>query len=246
MCHLVARFFAVLAGVAIATSWALAAPATTGIEVLQGGISRGVIEPYTGSLTGAANYNYVQPSGFPIHGPSAAAFEGRIFFYQGSDGLHFSVIFNTEGIGNGTVDWNIGVTGSTTDPSVQFSDDPVPPETTPDVREVSSNFFVGDWDYTGRVDGGVIGPLGGSNWSITIDQLGYSSTNDRGINKLFAFDASGSSLPLAFTTLNSGRIEFRPFIVPEPRAIFLALGLLVGVMRWNEIRRRQAALGSGQ
>ena len=48
------------------------------IEVYQGGSLKGTIDAYTGSITGAANYNFTPPphSGFPINGPSQVELAG--------------------------------------------------------------------------------------------------------------------------------------------------------------------------
>lgn len=199
----------------------MAAAAPLSIEVSQGRIVQGYISPYTGPLSAVANYNYIQPSGYPIHGPASAAFEGRIFFYEGADGLHFNVIFNTDSVGNGTVDWVITVEDSTSDPLVQLSDDDVPPQDTPDLIEsATDNIFLGTWAYGARVDGGVIGALGGAAWSITIDQIEYTTERDLGIRTLRAFDGSGSSIPLSNSTSPAGRLHFRA--VPEPSTLLLA------------------------
>jgi hypothetical protein len=188
------------------------------IDVSQGGAFVGTISPYTGSLVSAANYNYIQPSGFPLSGPASAAFQGRLFFYAGSDGLSFNVLFNTGALGEGAVNWTISVAGSTSDPIVQLSDDPHPPADHQELVESSSNFFTGDWSYVGNTDGGVIGPISGSAWTITVNQLGYSSDKDKGITSLHAFDNSGRALPLNLNSGNSGQIVFRPEAVPEPPA----------------------------
>jgi hypothetical protein len=192
------------------------------IDVLQGSTLIGAIDPYTGSLTGAANYNYVQPSGSPVSGPATTAFQGRVFFYEGSDGLNFNVIFNTGALGEGQVNWTISAVGSTTDPVVRLTDDPAPPADQPELIESSSNFFTGAWNYTGNTDGGVIGPITGSAWTITVHQLGYSSDKDKGITSLRAFDDSGSSLSLNLNSGPTGQIIFRPEVVPEPATATIA------------------------
>jgi hypothetical protein len=191
------------------------------IDVFQGGALVGTIDSYTGSLTGASNYNYNQPSGFPISGPASAAFQGRLFFYQGSDSLSFNALFNTGALGEGAVNWTIAVAGSTTDPGVLLSDDPDPPADHQELIESPSNFFTGAWSYVGNTDGGVIGPISGSTWAITVNQLGYSSDKDKGITSLRAFGGSGNSLSLNLSSGPSGQIVFRPEAVPEPAAILL-------------------------
>lgn len=219
---------------AATTSKPAAAVTSPRIEVLQAGVLRGTIAPYSGPLSAIANYNYTSPSGFPIYGPAPAAFEGRMFFYAGADGLYFNVIFNTETIGNGTVDWTIQVLGSTVDPAVKFSDDPAPPAEATELMETTNNLFAGKWDYMARVDGGVIGPLGGTAWTITIDQLGYASRNGRGIEVLRAFDATGASLQLFAEADRSQQIVFRAIPVPEPGAYVAIAPVAVTIL----VRRR--------
>lgn len=198
------------------SSSAFALPAGQFIEVIQGGITQSVISPYAGVLTGAANYNFVDFGGVPINGPDSAQRKARLFFYEGADGLHFNVLLNTDGAGNGTVDWTLTVGGNSADAIVQLSDDSSPLVSQPELREPSNDVFVGAWSYTSRVDGGVIGPFAGSNWTITIDQLGYSSTNDRGINEVQVFNASGALSSLTTDAGPTGQIKFRIVAVPEP------------------------------
>ena len=53
-------------------------PTATEIHVLQGGVYRGTITPYTGAIGGAGNYQYdvLPESGSPINGPTPAEGEG--------------------------------------------------------------------------------------------------------------------------------------------------------------------------
>ncbi len=207
---------------------------TQRIEVFQGGALIGKIDPYTGPLTSAANYNYIQPSGSPIYGPAPTAFQGRLFFYMGSDGLSFNILLNTGAIGQGTVNWTIAVAGSTTDPFVLLSDDPQPPANPQELIESPDNFFTGTWSYAGNTDGGVIGPLSGSAWTITVNQWSYGSDRNTGITSLRAFDDSGAALPLNLHSGSAGQLVFRPETVPEPTAatlLALAIAMVVGTLR---------------
>jgi hypothetical protein len=213
----------------LALSWApTLVQAATGdlIEVFQGGVFRGYVTPYSGISTGEDNYNYIQPNGFPIAGPSSAAFQGQIFFYEGSDGLHFNVLLNTQALGRGTVDWLLTVSGSEADPRVQWTDDPRPPADLNELSETSNNVFRGQWDYIGNTDGGVIGPLSGTDWSVVVDQLNYASNNNRGISSLRVFDSSGASIPLNLNTGSAGQLEFRVHAIPEPTAGCMALAAI--------------------
>jgi hypothetical protein len=223
---------------AIGISAAADAATLQRVEVLQGGVSKGFIDPYIGTLSAAANYHYDQPNGFPISGPASAAFQGRIFFYEGLDGLHFNVIFNTQALGRGTVDWTMSVAGSTTNPSVKVTDDPDPPADHVELIESPSNFFTGAWSYVGNTDGGVIGPLAGASWSLTVNQIAYTSDNDRGIDTLRAYDDSGSFISLNLNSGSTGQLVFRPEVVPEPSTFAMAMFGLTSFVVCIGMRRR--------
>jgi len=200
------------------------------INVFQGGSLLGQVSPYTGPLAGAANYNYYSDSGHPAYGPTPAANQGQIFFYEGSDGLNFTPIFNVDNAGgNGAVSWDLGITGSTTDPGVRFSDDAVGPE----LAEVgATNVFEGRWTYTDNTDGGVIGEIGGAVWTVAIDPLKYTN-----LSALKVFDASGSSINLNVNTTQ--QIKFSP--VPEASTLVLFGVGILGLAGYSWRRRKQAA-----
>ena len=180
----------------------------TPINVFQGDTLLGTITPYTGTDTGADNYNYYSASGHPINGPAPAYQEGQIFFYDGSDGLNFNAIFNVDSASNspGKVLWDITITGSTTNPIVRLSDDD---GTYGELAEVGDNAFRGKWYYNYNTDGGAIGELDGAKWAVTIDPDYYYH-----VNSLKVFDSSGSYITLEVNTTDD--ILLTPADEPTP------------------------------
>ena len=125
------------------------------IDVYQGGVFLGTVNPYSGTDTGAVNYNFFSASGHPIIGPSPADREAQIFFYDGSDGLNLTMIFGKDdsGVFSQKVQWDIIVTGSTTNPGVRLVDD-----NTTETKEVGdTNVFEGRWAFGNNTAGAVIG-----------------------------------------------------------------------------------------
>ena len=213
------------------------------IYVYQGGNYLGSVEPYspTTAMTGAANYNYVGGptwSGDPITGPDQQAREGQIFFYNGSDGLSFTSIFNSIGGGPATkqkTNWDIAVTGSTADPGVLLSDNGETGGVLVEVQEQgATDVFQARWVFTQRTDGGVIGPLGGNSWSITIDPLYYE-----GPTALKVYSGPGSSITLNLNTDSSGDIVLTA--IPEPFSMAFLGSAFVGVVSYRLRKHRKEA-----
>lgn len=205
-----------LAGLAVLSILSMAVTANAiPITVSQGGVELGIIDSFSGGLSGAHNYNYHNSTNHVVNGPTAFNMQGQIFFYEGSDGLSFNTVLGSIGSGpNGQVDWDITITGSTTDPTVLVSDD----QRVHELRESSTNnLFYGRWDYYQRAgDGGVIGELGGNSWTITIDQLAYA-----GITSLMAYGTTNSiSLDMDLTKDIVFSVATNPS-VPEPTTMLL-------------------------
>ncbi len=204
------------------------------ISISQGGTYLGTINPFTGGITGAANYNYFSWSAHPINGPSPVENEAQIFMYDGSDGLNFTTVFSKEdsnNVGAGSVYWDISITGSTTGTDVRLTDDGS------ELTELSPDLFRGRWSYNNRnTDGGVIGEIGGDAWTITIDPIIYTN-----INTLKVFGNSGSFLSLNLNTDITGEIVLaaaaEPTPTPEPATIAL-LGIGILGLAGGAARRR--------
>lgn len=205
------------------------------IEVFQGGVFLGTITPYSGPLSGADNYNFWSASGHPIYGPTPMAQEGQIFFYNGSDGLNFTAIFDKDDSGTSPsrVRWDITVVGSTTDPVVRLSDE-YNQLGRGELHEAENDLFWGRWGYSNNTDGGVIGELGGFEWIITIDPLLYSN-----LETLRIYDASGSFIVLNLDTGEAGDITLRAAIPnPEPGTLALLSTGILGFLGYGWRRKR--------
>lgn len=203
------------------------------IEVLQGGVSKGIFSAYSGSATAAVNFNYSSSSDSsnPAIGPSNVAGEEQIFFYRetGSGNLFFNTIFRIGGTPTSTrsLDWNIAVDHTGAAPTVVVSDDTL--TNTQELKFVSTvsgtSTFTGYWNWDQlHTDGGVIGALLG-NWEIRIDPFGTTPYNTGvGGEDLQVYGATGSPIALL---KDSQQIVFRPVTVPDPGSTLLlvALGL---------------------
>ncbi len=207
----------------------------TPISVSQGGTYLGNINPFTGGITGAANYNFFSWSAHPINGPAPVEKEAHIFMYDGLDGLNFTTVFSKEdsnNVGAGRVKWDISIAGSTTGTAVRLSDDGS------ELTETSADFYRGRWKYNNKnTDGGVIGEIGGAAWTITIDPIKYQN-----VSALKVFDYSGSFFSLNLNTDITGEIVLaaaaEPIPSPEPTTLLL-MGIGIAGLAGAEVRRRR-------
>jgi hypothetical protein len=143
----------------------------------------------------------------------------QFWFYDGSDGLNFVMVFGKDNSGttfpDDKVQGDISVTGSSSNPTVRLSDDPG------ELTEVGiTDVFEGRWQFGDNSDGGVIGALGGLGWEVTFDPILYAQ-----MSTAHAYGSTGSEVLAVNTT---DLIVFRPS-VPEPTTLLL-MGLgLIGV-----------------
>lgn len=195
------------------------------IDVLQGGTLLGTIDPFVGTDTGAVNYGYSSFSAHPIVGPAPAIGDVQFWFYNGSDGLNFVMVFGVDNsgtsFGNDVVDADITITGSSSDPTVRLSD-----ESGELVEVGSTDVFQGRWVFGDNTDGGVIGEIGGMNWEVTFDPILYM-----GMTTANAYGSTGTQA-LALNTTDD--IVFRPYVtpvnsIPEPFTLALMGFGLLGV-----------------
>jgi len=201
------------------------------INISQGGTWIGVINSYSGSLNATQNYDYSDELGYLrnddiINGPSAVNQQGQIFFYNGPDGLSFNTVLGSVGDGpNGSVQWDISIVNSTTNPGVIVSDDPGEL-----YENGTTNTFTADFAYYQVYgDGGIIGPIGGNTWQLTIDPASYTN-----ISSLLAYSSTGTSIDLGLDVSKNIVFSLAVDPVPEPATVILfGLGLLsfAGVSR---------------
>ncbi len=197
------------------------------IEVLQGGIKLGEINPYTGTITSSKNWTRNKGA---ATGPIGTDDLGKIFFYDSAaDGLSFNIMWNKDATDKGpksVAEWDITVDGSGSDPVSRKADD-----NSKEFSEMATNnLFHGNWAWGRWYDVGIIGELVGYDWEITIDPINY--TNILGLQ---AVDASDKATELKVNT--SENIILRPVAaVPEPGT--LALLLLGGLAGFAAARRK--------
>lgn len=199
------------------------------MNVWQGGIYQGTFESYSGGLTAAGNFGYSSSSAHLTAGPPLTPGKAHLFFYDGSDGLHFNVVFSAIPSGGaGSANWSISLSGNGATDGVVISDD-------------SGELGVGytgnwTWDNT-HTDGGVIGPIGGSAWSLTITPTGQSLPGGMAVH-----GGSGVVIPLSTDVGQAApfSIVIEPSQIPEPwQTASLSAVLLLGLAGWRRMRARR-------
>lgn len=220
------------------------------IEIAQGGQSWRV-NPFSGDLTSVENYGYARKSALLTEGPGLEEGVASLFFYRGADGLSFNVVFSAvdrNRTGKGSARWDIAVTPdpahADADIAVRVADE------RGELREKKREpgLFRGNWHWDNRhTDGGVIGPLEGVFWEITLLQLDYA-----GLSALRVYDGLIEGNDPAYVTLELGTgpewlIRFTdppqpqppPPSAPEPATLGL-LGLgLAGLLAARRRRPRR-------
>ncbi len=200
------------------------------IFVYQDGAFLGSVVAYSGGTTTAANWNLNQA---PTIGPGQADNSGRLFFYAGSDGLSFNMLFNN-GDGdneNGSIELEATVAASAGDPVVKVADD----GGAEFWETATNNTFHGKWQWSWGADGGAFGALQG-DWSINVDLIanGWSPSHGNEVVDLAVYSGGGSPVSLSLDL--SKDILLTNIAIPEPTTLaILGLGL-VGVGLGNRKR----------
>lgn len=143
----------------------------------------GVVRPYEGSLTAAANYGLVGGNAHLKNGPALEARVLKAFFYEGADGLTFYMIQNSAG-GEFSNTARIFVTekNNSTGSELVLSDEPgdlivVDSDSTKKLLELplDSTMFDGLFTYVNETAGGVIGKFDDltalRTWEIIFDPI---------------------------------------------------------------------------
>jgi hypothetical protein len=226
--HVKRKTIMCLAGLGVALGMAGSANAATTYYVKQDGVLRGSITAYSGAEDGAENYDFDDENQWSAnlhHGPTLSAGRAHLFLYQQNNGgLYFTVVFNRFQNGSGgNASWSLSLSGNTSTASVQVSDDP-DRNGTPELSGSGSSFS-GSWVWMNSyTDGGVIGPLSGAAWELTI------TLNSGSFTDIYAYSGDGSSIALS---ASGGDITI---YVPEPRETGMAAALLLGAAAWRRWR----------
>ena len=85
---------------------------------------------------------------------------------------------------------------------------------TSELVEIAPDVIIGRWSWFERTDGGVIGELLGTAWTVSIQPLLYGGTAP--LTTLRAYDASGSFVTLDLGTSALDTIVLTPDFVPPP------------------------------
>lgn len=196
----------------VLTFWTTTATAYS-YSIINGATNQSV-NPLTSAETGAAYYDYTNPSGHPAFGPE----KNTAFFWLHENSLNgditLGMIFNATGSGGSSGSMNLGLTGLPLGWSWSVQDD---------TNEIGSDGTTPGWnwisDYT---DGGVIAGLDGE-WEISIQRLASS-----GIDNWYFLSGPDATNPVK-TALNlSGQnLVIKASAVPLPAAVwFFGSGIL--------------------
>jgi len=130
------------------------------------------VTSYSGSQTGAANYNYRSASANLINGPQTESRVLKIFLYEGSDGLSLNFVASSDN--SGTAKWEntnleITVYNNNKQDRVLLSDD----RNEVKISSVTDayNVYSANLRYINNSDGGVIGPIAGEDYLVHVNML---------------------------------------------------------------------------
>lgn len=216
----------------------------------------GVVSGYTGGIDAAANYNFFSASAHPVNGPNPEAYKSKMFMYEGSDGLSFSVFHNIDAGGN--IYWNhVGMDFQfrNMSSSIGLMDDSSPENRgEPGAMVIDAfNYHVG-WAYTLNTDGIVFNHLVPLDdyWEIFVDPFMFGDIQDWGMysgsGSYINFWMNPSPPPVGLGSNDDygqpgdnrayGAI-ITPHVVPEPATILLLGAGLAGAGMIVRRRRRK-------
>ncbi|MEM3097468.1 MAG: hypothetical protein QXU32_01945 [Nitrososphaerales archaeon] len=198
----------------------VAVPTEGAIFVYRGSINPnnliGLIYPFTGSLTAAANYGYgnVTAGASIQYGPSPSAKITKSFFYNGIDGLSFFTIHGSSP-STTSIKMKIDVINNNSTVGIKVADDPS------EFMSPAPNTFSGNWSVGQyQTDGFAIGSLddaASGTWAITVNPNDFGSheiwqaVSSDGNTFDLLVDANGigtsaNNQPIIFTPISSGCI----------------------------------------
>ncbi|RMD96526.1 MAG: hypothetical protein D6812_16955, partial [Deltaproteobacteria bacterium] len=138
-------------------------------------------------LTCQQNYSYSSASAHPKEGPTLQDSVAQFWLFQGSNGLCLFSVFGLEvNSSNGTAKVNYQLSGNGANGNVMLSDD------NGELTESSTNVFKGRWAWGDNTDGGVIGPLSGSDWVMEIDVIEMTGS----LNAIAFTSGNGIPIPI--------------------------------------------------
>lgn len=134
----------------------------------------GSMTPWQGDLSAMDNYNYNNLSGDPVVGPKASLETATQFIYENANGRFLFLLLDqySENGADREVDVTVVVKNNNKREAVVISDE------AGELKEADEGenlkVYHGHFDYDQFSDGGVIGPLVGSDWEITLQ---YNTSN---------------------------------------------------------------------
>lgn len=150
----------------------------------------GLLRPFSGTITAKANYRYVSASAHPKIGPAPEGFKTKLFLYADYRGTNLNIFSNidsdskTSGSSHNQVSLDITTSGNGGADGVILSDDHLELRELPSIMPLSeggarpdiypidlAKSYQARWQYWYNTDGGIIGPLNGSQSQVKINLL---------------------------------------------------------------------------
>lgn len=161
-----------------------------------------LIQPYTGIVSGAENYNYRGFSAHPLKGPQGLPFSTSIYFYTGPEGLSLAFFHDVEGLGSteNRTDVEVIVRDNQHQDQVLLSDEA--DEFKAIDADTRATYYRGQFHYKLTTDGAVVGPLLGANFELHFRMTAYG---DLAQTTLY----SSSNTPHTWATSPATLMEFK-------------------------------------